>query len=366
MWSNWWTELGLNLTGGVLARNTSAFPLSVSYPRTEPQLVADAVHAFYTNNEVDSALNVIESPQLMATLSSLRTTLSDKRVQDQITDSLFVKKGKKWLNLGSILKSTQDRLTRSQKKILERAFGPYGKGLSGVYLAYSFGIAPLISDMKKVSKACQTLKADMKKGLNSAGKSVSIRRGDSGTISYVNASTGVNLGSSYTSGYQKWSISSGPCKRTVTVRGYRSNQYSTKALAEADYLLSRFGATGPVALGWELIPFSFVVDWFVDLRNITDRLDNLITGSTKKILDVCVSEKYDTTSYLSFYSTNATHSDLGTMLYQEQEKYYRRDRVTSYNITGWSGKFGKKQLSLAGALLHQTMANYVLRLNRKK
>jgi hypothetical protein len=245
--------------------------------------------------------------------------------------------------------------------------GPYGKVLSGLYLAYSFGIAPLVSDMKKVHKALDTVRDQVKKARASEGKVVSIHRSDTGRVSY-RTTLGVDLGSSMDSGFWRWRLVSNTSTRVCTVRGYRRQKYISEELSRLDYLLGRFGATGPTTLIKELIPFSFVVEWFVDLRNITDRLDNLLTGQTKKILDVCVSEKYDTTSFGLFnpqgnYASGGSSpsQDTGKLLYTEREKYYHRVPVTNYNIVGWSGKFGKKQASLLGALLHQLVANLLVK-----
>jgi hypothetical protein len=131
-------------------------------------------------------------------------------------------------------------------------------------------------------------------------------------------------------------------------------------------MLKRFGSSGPFTLGWELIPFSFVLDWFVDLRSITDRLDNLVTGNSKSIIDVSFSEKFDVVgSYLvrrtmSGYAPGQPDSVLAFT----RMKYYRRIPVTSWPTVGLSGRFGKKQLALSGALLHQKVANLIPKLAR--
>jgi hypothetical protein len=49
------------------------------------------------------------------------------------------------------------------------------------------------------------------------------------------------------------------------------------------YLLSQLGLANPAAVAWELVPFSFVVDWFTDagtfINSFTDFLGCSVTNS---------------------------------------------------------------------------------------
>jgi hypothetical protein len=197
----------------------------------------------------------------------------------------------------------------------------------------------------------------MQQARQSAGKVVSIHRSCSGRIIYL-SDLGVELGSSYDLPYFHQSLRTDVCKMVATVRGYRSVQYSSKLFSQLDYMMSRFGVTGPASLAWELVPFSFVVDWFVDLRGITDRLDNLLTGNTKKILDICLSEKLDMTGKTSVRNYGGyTSSNDGEVIQETQLKYYHRSLGVAPSIVAPSGRFGKKQASLLAALLYQQVAN---------
>lgn len=347
-WLDWFGHAGNDYT---LNRNEN-YPVVPAYERTQEKLVADTVHDFYSNNETDNLLNAIESPQLLSNLRQLQATLGNKQTEKAIIDSLRVKAGK--------LGSSSSKVARAQENLRKRILGKkFGSRYSGLFLAYSFGIAPLVSDMRKVKDSLHTIRREMSKAKLSEGKLVSIHRYNNGAISYHD-NTGAVLGSQYiNSGWALWTLYQKFCRRICTVRGYRSRKFNSKKFSELDYLLSRFGATGPTALAWELIPFSFVVDWFVDLRNITDRLDNLLTGSSKRIIDVCVSEKILYTSKASFkHSANYGGTD-GEALCDDERSYYHRIPITDYNIVGRSGRFGKKQVALLGALLHQMMANLV-------
>lgn len=39
--------------------------------------------------------------------------------------------------------------------------------------------------------------------------------------------------------------------------------------------LSRYGFTNPIALAYELVPYSFVLDWWINLGDVLASLDNL-------------------------------------------------------------------------------------------
>jgi hypothetical protein len=129
-----------------------------------------------------------------------------------------------------------------------------------------------------------------------------------------------------------------------------------------DYLMTRLGSAGPVSLGWELIPFSFVLDWFVDLRSICDNLDNLLTGYRKNITGVCISESFEYTAVSELRSSMSSYApdNPRLLLASTDISYYRRDPVLNYNKVGLSGRFGKRQLGLSAALLNQKIANRIV------
>jgi hypothetical protein len=56
---------------------------------------------------------------------------------------------------------------------------------------------------------------------------------------------------------------------TVTVRMGITVKQSSKALANAKEL----GITNPALVAWELVPFSFVADWFLPIGNFLGFLD---------------------------------------------------------------------------------------------
>lgn len=374
MWYDW--------AWGVTNPVTLNFPGTHSYDNvmfsnSEAKLIADTVHAFYAINETDNLLNVVEAPQLLGSLVSLRRTLTSPATVSALTKALKTRVNALQANLGlprgilnridylrQSIKSTTSSAKRkslsAELKLVKQMVGKHGTKVSGAFLAYQFGIAPLVSDMMKVHKELDSLQSKLKTAQKSAGKLVSIHRRDQGNMYFRNSSTGASVSSPFQgSTYINWSYTSQNVSRTCTVRGYRTQKFSTPAFQQLDYLMSRFGATGPATLVKELIPFSFVLEWFVDLRNITDRLDNLLTGNSKRILDCCVSEKsqYRVSGRFTSSSSYINVTGIGMELCSIDVSQYNRKPVTSYNIIRESGRFGKKQVALSAALLHQHVAN---------
>jgi hypothetical protein len=148
------------------------------------------------------------------------------------------------------------------------------------------------------------------------------------------------------------------------VHGTQSTEYKTGGLQEIDYLLSRFVATGPVSLAWEKVKFSFVVDWFVGLSGVIDKMDNALTGGSKKLKYAWVSEGHHTLVAAikqTFEETTYPVLDNQQIALYDIRKYHRSPAVVDYTPT-LSGRFGKKQASLSVALIHQMAAN----LSRKR
>jgi hypothetical protein len=304
--------------------------VSTVYPRTEDQQINDALDRFYNLNDTDNVLNLVEGHQTLSLLRGLFEFTKTNKVQ---AAKEFL------LNLPDVLRNGKKKM---------------GKSLASKYLAYSFGVAPLMSDIYAITSSVKDLQSRLRQHRAGAGKEITVRSRLNGD--FTGALSG-RIGSSH---YNASFTPVGSPYRIVSVRGTRWDAYSSKAFSDADYLMSRFGGTGPISLAWELVPYSFVVDWFVDLRGVCNALDNLVTGSTKNVTDVCVSEKRSwnyaalwTDEYASGKFTGPGSSQNGRAVYgSELVRYTRKPVSPSFRLAS-SGRFGKKQLSLLAALILQ-------------
>jgi hypothetical protein len=145
--------------------------------------------------------------------------------------------------------------------------------------------------------------------------------------------------------------------RVIGVRGVRTQQYNTAVFGKLDYLLRKFGTPGPASFVWEKIPYSFVVDWFLNLKGITQELDNLLTGNIKQISDAWVSIKSSEFYQIIMTNNNAISPQKGTTLASARLDRYTRTPISPRRPAVFvDSRFGKKQLALSGALLYQKIA----------
>jgi len=293
--------------------------ISIIYPEPLSSSVRRAMHQFHNLNEVNTLLNVVESPDF---ISGLRSIVS-----------------------------RQDKLGRRRLQ----------KGaLSGSYLYWAFGIAPLIGDMKKVRKAMKTIKADMDRRLRAMNGDHVVHYKVMGSFDSFNPAP-VGLGPDTNNSGSWWHssfIATKPPSRIVTCRGTWAAKYNTKLFQTLDYFMSRFFSAGPVSYGWERLPFSFVADWFVDLSNVLDNLDQLFTGSNSTIKDIVWSESYKALCPMYKHKRRCFLDGLdGQQVGINELTYYHREPLMVPPLSvGLSGRFGKKQGSIAAALLHQIVA----------
>jgi hypothetical protein len=314
-------------------------PENITYvwPKTEAALVRETLKAFADNNEVDTLLNAVESPELVTSIRPLYNKLNGVQVLDKQLDRRDIRK-----------------LFQNSKRLIGV--------LSGGFLYYSFGIAPLLSDMRKIARATEKFKSQMERAISKAGTVTSVHRqmqGEFGPIGLVPYAP-IGYGVGPLDGYWHTNINSlvKPLM-TCTVRGIRTKKFGTPIFNRLSYLIDRFGGTGPASFAYERISFSFVLDWFVDMSGILNRLDNLLTGGAQNVRDVCVSTKYRALCPIIHHNPNASVISIydGQQTALVELSGYHRKSVQSTSLGGLSGRFGKKQGLLTAALISQMAAN---------
>jgi len=311
--------------------------ISIVFPKTKEELRAQAMHRFYDTNQTDNLLNVLEAGQLVSSLYGLYRALKEL--------------------------TKPNSLANSGKGIsLARGIAKSSKELSNQFLGYSFGWAPLIADLNRIRQAMPKIRDNLRRLAKDATAPHTVTAKVSGSAS-IGIQPGVN-------GY---SVSNDPSDggywygkvlpsvvpvRIVGVRGRRALEYNTSDFQVADYLMSRFIATGPASLAWELVKFSFVVDWFIDLTSLIDVLDRSLVTNGKKIDKCWWSEKYHllVPCYKKQHGQFSFPCDNQQVTLSEVSYYHREPMSPDLSIVA-SGRFGKKQALLSLALLRQLAAN---------
>jgi hypothetical protein len=345
-WSAWGNGFVPNITFG---------HTNPGYTIDEKTALRQTLHAFFNDNDVLNAVNIVEAPELLSGLRSIARNFRE-------------------------IVSIDSRLTRGTAKQALQAALKKGKSgvaiLSGGFLYYSFGVAPLISDMRKVSKAMKSISGRIAKAQKQAGTVVTVSRRWKGSgftwsptgypeaggpVPDLTSYAGLDGKGTQTGNYYAVQLEAEqPLTVTCTVKGVRSLAFDSASLQKWDYLARRFGANGPVSYLWERIPYSFVVDWFVDLSGIIDRLDNALTGNGKKVVDCCISNKWAVrVGVIHSDAKSNSHSNLynGDQVALVRLSAYSRKPLTPTTTVGLSDRFGKRQIALSAALVGQMAAN---------
>lgn len=312
--------------------------LSIVYPKTTDQLLEEARSAFHDVNETDNLLNIIEAGQTLDSMVSIG------RMMLQLRDN-----AKSWIS-GVKPKARFHKFKSSD--------------ISSVYLGWSFGFAPLLSDFKKLARSLPKLRNRLSYLAKQSAQPISVVRSCQGVTTFVPpSSSGYGTWNGQYTDYDHWwkeELHALTSPRLVAgVHGIRSVQYKTAGFQEIDYLLSKYIATGPVSLAWEKVKFSFAVDWFANLTGVIDKLDNVLTGHRKKINYAWTSEKFRFLIPVIFGTYGDRNFDefAGKPVAQfDILKYHRSPADVSYSPT-YAGRFGKKQTALSVALIHQMVAN---------
>lgn len=143
--------------------------------------------------------------------------------------------------------------------------------LADVHLMYRYGIKPLINDLEGIVKALAT-DQDVYYQLRTSSKKKQERK-------LVYEITGPVNGINCTTRVYEW----GEVKVIYDYRVRITSGYDSLVTT-----LSSMGFANPASLAYELIPFSFVVDWFIPIGNYLNNMDAFngltIDKATKTVL----------------------------------------------------------------------------------
>jgi len=223
------------------------------------------------------------------------------------------------------------------------------KKLANNHLAYSFGIAPLVSDAQKVHSYLKRLDADYRRYRERAVKRVSR------VYPIGLAYTPPTLPDLYYGKVTAQGYSTESCQQRYVLTYRERNPYSTEFFGKLQFLLNRFGSAGPASYIWERTKLSFVIDWFIDTTSIINYLDDVLSTERIETISLTKSEKWSHTTdifrdvYRADTNQNVQSNKLGTYTCSVYQRYPLRR--TTYVAP--SERFGKKQALLSASLLRQ-------------
>lgn len=282
----------------------------------------------------DVLLNIVEANQMWPSMTSLTT--------DLITD------------LPSSTKKVKRKLTKER---LWRAIRSQLKTRSGQFLAWKFGIGPILSDMIKVHKELPRMADQMKRFFNEDSHRFSrVVDGSASFTPPTPSSYMLNSVNIWEEGATGLEIVRPHYRYVLVVKPNRKDFYYD-FLNRMDFYLRKY-ATSPADLAWEVIPYSFVVDWFVDVRGLLRGLDKLVGVEPYKVISFTKSRNYElsTTSYNIRRNpcggAEVHNGQCGTSVFRN----YERSIVSnSAYWPSWKPRFGKNQAAISAALITQAL-----------
>jgi hypothetical protein len=202
--------------------------------------------------------------------------LSDSEIKDfqgEISTKCLSNRGRAGSNLFESLAEIKQTLHllrnpfQSMNKVLHRASSLRKRGVSAAetWLQYRYGVLPLVRDITSIISGAKKRTGHLRATSRAKGK---ITR---------NSVTVHTMGT-------------GAPGAVVTYTKTNSEVLTVRAVALDEYFVDQFdniGLSGKnlVTLPWELIPYSFVVDWFL---NVGDYLGAMVPLPTVKSLGSCL------------------------------------------------------------------------------
>jgi len=146
------------------------------------------------------------------------------------------------------------------------------KGLAGGYLALLFGVLPIISDVKGVYRGLTELEKHVSWLRKNQGKPVRVSY--RATIPYSGVANSLITGSN--AGWETRAL-----QNKAFYHAFAIVTYDVSSLTDLELrlraLTRRFGFDDPIGTFWELVPFSFVIDWLINVGEFLNSLTPKIT-----------------------------------------------------------------------------------------
>jgi hypothetical protein len=269
--------------------------------------------------KADVLLNLVEANQVWPSIKSLATCLPELE--------------RNWTRIRSMIKTA-----------------------SGAYLAWRFGVSPILSDIGSILKYLPKIGEDFKRHEEMGTLRFSASRAFVATFPEQHIIDGSHLGIPIYTRQYRGQVDVEPSARVVLVVEPRV-KYKTGFFRALDLTMRRF-ATSPASLAWERIPFSFVADWFVDLRGTLNAVDRAIGAEPFVLKAATRSFTYNLVTRCS--RQNCSPCD-GSLITQWPEsiiahKHYDRSPVSASAMPRWKPRFGKSQAAVSAALILQQLS----------
>jgi hypothetical protein len=271
--------------------------------------------------KADVLLNIVEANQIVPSIRSLTTALP------QMAGN--------W---------------KSIRKVMRTA--------SGSYLAWKFGIGPILQDIMAIHRYLPKLKEGFKRHNEQKPSRFSSVAGLNFALTpsaYANGYAPLNGYNTYAWDWQGGLTKPPEVRFVLVVKP--SKKHSNELAKAIDFAVSRF-ATSPASLAWELVPFSFVVDWLVDVSGALRLVDKIVGFSPYEIVSFTKTRSYGLyTQAVLDVRTPCGGGSIGSYVSNHKYSYYERSLVSGSAMPIWRPRFGKNQAAISVALITQALTS---------
>lgn len=196
----------------------------------QEQAVASPLSAYDVNNSASELVDLANEEAYQRLIENARGSI------DLSVDLFQTRQTAKMLNATE--RFTEAFLKKAPGKISARGIA---KQLGGKWLEWVYGWSPILETIHGVAEE------SLRYHINNTVKVKGRRSLKLITTPQVTSST-----------------PNGPILHTITVQSFAKVQYVVE-LRAVDNDLSRLTSLNPASIAWELVPYSFVVDWFLDI-----------------------------------------------------------------------------------------------------
>lgn len=181
------------------------------------------------------------------------------------------------------------------------------KGVSDAILTKTYGIDPLVGDLKRMATALSSLKKEAQKLRQNSGKPN--KRFYSETIDVSSEKSEENWGS-IIFGHEV-----DPCQIKYTAAMTYSYEYDVSAIPDFNLMLASylgFRAKKLPEILWDAIPFSFVVDWVLKIGDFLSQFDDGVIPCRVVVTHYTLSGKYERKAK-SYFRENPDFKHIASM-----------------------------------------------------
>jgi hypothetical protein len=219
-----------------------------------------------------------------------------------------------WNDLAAPVRSMMSHRSGTTRQRIRRM----AKDGANASLAESFGLIPLVQDIKALWNLSNTVQTRRDKFLSIPTSWTKFRKQVSAEASYYVRADGSS---------PSWHYSAGSCAAScqMWITGKMQRTRQEDATLTRDLAMDTVNITRPLDVLWEATPFSFVVDWFLPVGRYLHTLNRGKMFGSLAVENVCTHKRVNATGLL--YCDIAPHTALplsgGPIAFMSHKGYIR-------------------------------------------